>query len=299
VLQRFGTRTWPPARVPTRLVVPVLSATGGGCRSTVSALLAHTFAQLTPTAVVDAALPVVSPWPSWATPPPTPLAELGHGPISTPAGVGGVCSTQRDGGPAWQVLSPPAPPDGMPGPRPQDCVRLALLGGCAVTVVDTGHSALRDVSAGPDPAWSTTASWLEDTRASPILSVPGTSQGLDHAHRFVAAALRYGLRCDRVTVVVVGVGQGPAPSTVLASSTVLAGRVGATFNVPYDHQIQAHQMRQPHRLGRSTIRAVRTLAVSLVANAAVPPPAHSGPATSPANRLTAPRPEEWTPCDQR
>jgi len=75
--------------------------------------------------------------------------------------------------------------------------------------------------------------------------------------------------------------------------------VGASFKVPYDRQIQANQMRQPHRLRRSTIRAVRTLAASLVANAAIPPPAHSGPATSPANRLTAPRPEEWTPCDQR
>ena len=295
----FGTRTWPAVQARSRLVVPVLSATGGGGRSTLSALLAYTFAQVAPTAVVDASLPDLSPWSSWATPLPTTLAGLGHGTISTPAGLEGACSTQTVGDLAWQVVCLPDPPAGMPGPSPQDCVRLAQLGGWPVTLVDTGHSALKEVSAGPDRLWSTTASWLGDIQSSPILSVPRTCQGLDYAHRFVTAVLRQGLSCDRVTVALVDVGQGPTPRTVRAASTVLEGRVGAMFKLPYDRQIHADQMRRPARLTRSTIRAARALAASLAGTASSPPPAEGASGTRPQSRFAAPSPDEWTRCDQR
>jgi len=299
VFHRFKTSPWPPLQVPSRLVVPVLSATGGGCRSTVSALLAYTFARVAPTLVLDASSPDLSPWSSWATPAPTTLAGLGHGAILTAAGLEGACSTQTVGALAWQVVCLPDPPAGLPGSAPQECRRLVQLGGWPVTVVDTGHSALKELSAGPDRLWSTTASWLEDVGSSPILSVPRTCQGLDYAHRFVTAALRQGLRCDRVTVAVVDVGQGPAPRSVSASSTVLAGRVGALFKIPYDRQIHADQMRRPARLTRCTIRAARALAASLADTTPVPQLVDSAPGTRPRSGFAAPSTDEWTRCDQR
>jgi hypothetical protein len=277
-----------------RVLVPVLSPAGGGCRSTVSALLGLTFAPLARTAVLDASCPVLSPWSSWATPAAGEVASSGHGTITTCAELDRACGTQRLGSVGWQILCLEGRHSGTGDPSPEEFVRLSGLGGWAVTVVDTGHSALRDLAGGPDPVWSTTSAWFEDTPSTPVLSVPNTCQGLDYAHRFVTAALRQGLGCDRLTVAVVDTAPGPAPRRALAALTVLAGRVRALVRLPFDRQIREHQMTQPARLTRSTRRAGRALAAAVLAAGAGPP------GTRPrASRQTPTSCDEWTPCDQR
>ena len=188
----------PRLEVPAvaRVLVPVLSPAGGGCRSTVSALLGLTFAPLARTAVLDASCPVLSPWSSWATPSADEVAGSGHGMITTGADLDRACLTQRLGSVAWQILCLDGRHAGTAHPAPEELLRLSKLGGWAVTVVDTGHSALRDLAGGPDPVWSTTSAWLEDMPSTPVLAVPNTCQGLDprpplrHGRRASGAGLR-------------------------------------------------------------------------------------------------------------
>jgi hypothetical protein len=249
------------------LLVPVLSPAGGGCRSTVAGLLAATYARAARTVLCDASPPVLSPWGSWATPAAEGMSHPGHDSGTTPAELVASCRTQSVGPHRWQVLSLPQRASGAGAAPPDEWIRMSRLGGWAVTVVDTGHSALADVTSGPDPVWSTTAAWLADASSAPVLSLQNTAAGLDYAHRLVTAAEVIGIPCARVVVALVDTCAGPPSRAALRGATVLGGRVGAVVRMPFDPVIRGQGLIAPHQVSRSTRRASRALAAAVVETA--------------------------------
>src|SRR5882724_1099554 len=156
------------------LLVPVLSPTGSGCRSTVAGLLAATFAPAVRTVVLDAALSPLSPWTSWATPSTDELATMRHDANTTAAELFASCSKQRLGDATWHVFTGFEPRWAIQWMSPGDWTHLSRFGGWPVTIVDTGHSALFDLTVGPDPVASHTSSWWADMPAAPLLTIPNT-----------------------------------------------------------------------------------------------------------------------------
>ena len=246
------------------MLVPVLSPSGAGCRSTVAGLLSATFATVAKTVLLDASTPALSPWPSWVTQPTAKVATWRHDFDSPPAGLLACAAVQHLGAHSWHVLSPRALSPETSPLAPQQWVRLARAGGWSVAVIDTGHSALVELDDGPDPVWSATAAWIADLPTSPVLALANTVAGLDHAHRFVTACGRLGLSCSRLTVALVDICAGRQPRQALRAGTVLAGRVGVVVRLPFDPQIAALGLSAPDRVRPASQRSARVLAAALV-----------------------------------
>jgi len=251
-----------------QLLVPVLSASGSGGRTTVAGLLSAAFARVAKTVMVDGSTPALSPWSSWVTQPPPKLAGWRHDRDATAAGLRAACATQHLGPHSWNVLSPEqAARRAHPHQRlpvPGEIAELVREGGWSVAVVDTARAALVDLCDAPDPMWSSTAAWLADLPTSPVLTSLDTLAGLERVHRLVTACERLGLACARVAVTLVAAGPGPRARRVRVAATVLDGRVGALVRVPYDPQIASAGLSRPQRVRAPTIRAAGVLAAALV-----------------------------------
>ena len=262
----FSARGDGPLPFPTgaSLLVPVLGTAGASGRSTVAGLLAAALAPSARVAVFDAAWPVFSPWSSWVRKQGPGLSTFGHGVHRPAAELHSSASVQVTNGDRWHVLSLAANPSESSPPTPDQWAGYARTGGWPVAIIDTGHSALLDLSDVADPVWSSTAAWMSDQPSTPVLAVPATGQALAGAHAFVTAAERWGTGPRRLNVALVDVSSARPPRQVLVASTLLAGRVGSVTRIPYDPAIQGSGLQFPERISASTQRAARTLARILI-----------------------------------
>lgn len=254
-----------------RLFVPVLGATGGSGRSTVSGLLGSSFAPLGDSAVLDTALRLASPWPTWP-------ADKGAGLVSLPpdrpftrAQV--LAAVSRFSGPegTWSVLTDhqewhqgqlALPSD------PAAWYQLAAGGGWQVVMADTTHPVAHDiVTARARSCTGQTAAWCALPFAVPVISALATGPGVAALQTAVKAASAEGLPLQRAVVAFTSPGEGRLPASVKAAATMLQPQVSAVVTVPFDPHVRNHGLTEPSRLGRRTKDAAAALAAAVLASA--------------------------------
>ena len=251
----------------TRITVPVMSATGGAGRSTISGLSACSLAAVASTVVLDTTGHLSSPWPGWAVHRGGGLAAL---PADRPLPLGAVRSAvSRCAGPAgeWELLTDHRPWQTAPLPLPTDpdaWRQLSALGSWQAVVVDTSHLVADDIMAARWAGGSgLTARWCGLPHTVPVLAAMATGTGVAALQTAVMAAEADGLPLQRTVIAVSTPSDGRPPATVRAALTMLERKVGAVCTVPYDPRIRAHGLLEPSRLRPATLRAAHELAAAI------------------------------------
>ncbi len=290
---------WPGARV----VVPVVSATGGVGRSTVAALLSVGLAASTGVvALADCCPRGGSPWAAWIDPP----AGGGTGMLAWHA-----AALRGD-----RPLPPPSPYPGpspwqLPEPLPRALSHFAAERLVHVyTDTTAGIAPVLAVPAGPKPwvdvlagyravvadlpagvvteqlraetagASSPARQWLDCPGDVVVLLVTAsTADAVAAAGSAVAAMEHGGVPPYRVVVAVVDHAGDPVAPQLLASLNALTARVGALVQVPYDPVLRNDGGRMLERAGRQTFGAMLAIAGAVLSRTSPPPP---GPPPEPA-----------------
>ncbi|MFC8233819.1 hypothetical protein [Streptomyces sp. NPDC057284] len=258
----------------SRLVLPVMAATGGSGRSTVADLLAGAMtAAGTRTVVLDTTPRLSSPWPSWTTgqetgglaalPPDRPLtrSQVQNAAAWRQAG--------RDAG--WQVLTDGrdwhSPPLALP-PDPAAWLQLAALGGWQTVIADTTHPVAHDIlDARCAGRIGQTRAWCELPYAVPVLCAAATASGVQALQQAVMALDANGMPLQRTVAVFVAQTDGRLPAIVRAGATMLTSRAAAVVHLPHDPHIRTHGLRIATRLRSRTQQAARSLAQAVLAAA--------------------------------
>ena len=258
-----------PLAAHARLVVPVLSGSGGSGRSTVSGLLAAGLAALGPAVVLDTAS-AVSPWRFW-TSGGSGLESLPPDQPQNAAQVEAAASALGLGGRGVRVLTDrrlwSAQPLVLPG-KPQAWLQLAALGGWPVAVADTGFSVISDLV---DARWEgippRSAAWWQISPSVPLIVASSSADGLEEAAVALAALADARLDAERCVLVVVDMSGARVPRQVKAALTMLQARVGAVVDLPYDPAIRGQGLRATAELASATWRAVDRLTSAVVQRA--------------------------------
>ncbi|MFF0430363.1 hypothetical protein ACFYUJ_39125 [Streptomyces sp. NPDC004520] len=253
---------WPER---ARLVVPVLGAVGGSGRSTVAGLLAGAAADvgLCPV-VLDTCARLSSPWPRWAGEPGGGLRTVPAESPSTQSRVQAAASLCLSAGSrSWHVLTDhqdwSAPPLVLPE-DPWAWYQLTAIGGWELVVADTARPAADDVvRSRSEGRTSVTAGWCGLPYAVPLLVADASADGMHALEGVVMAAVAEGLPLGRTVVVVVRSSDRSVPAAVKAATTMLAPRVSALLEVPFDGGLRALGLTAPERLRSRTWRAAGQL----------------------------------------
>ncbi|MGW1765030.1 hypothetical protein ACWCQL_13265 [Streptomyces sp. NPDC002073] len=255
--------------VGTRLVVPVLAATGGAGRSTVSSLLAGRLGAVADTVVMDLADRLSSPWPAVAS-------DLGAAGLASVAPDRPVSRAEvRAAGAAapgrWAVLADARPWDQPPLVLPEDPAawyQLAAVGGWQAVVADLPFALAHDVAAarhagGP----SQTRRWCDLPYAVPVVCAAATAAGVQAVQQAVTVLSAENLPLRRCVVVFVGTADGRLPAVVRAAATMLSPLTAAVLHVPHDSEIRAHGLRGCGRAHARTQKAAAEVASAVLAAA--------------------------------
>lgn len=260
-----------PLGPETRLVVPVMSATGGAGRSTAAGLLACGLAETGAgaAAVFDVAPRLVSPWPQWAGEPGAGIAALPPDrPVSATDVRRAVSRCSASDAPAWDVLTDHLPWQNAPlalPEAPEAWHQLSALGHWQTIVFDTAHPMAHDIVAERSGGRTgLSARWCRLPYAVPVMATLTTHTQLAALQVAVMAAEADGLPLRRTVLVVSAFADSRPPRGVRAALTMLDRKVGAVVHVPYDPALRAHGLRDPARLHPATFRAARALAAAVV-----------------------------------
>lgn len=224
------------------------------------------------TAVLDMAPRLASPWPAWSAEPGTGLLSLprtGRSPAARstrrrpafrfPAAAHGTCSPITRSGITHPSLSPK---------DPAAWYQLAAIGGWQAVIADTVHPVAHEVlTARCAGSACLTARWCQLPFSVPVLCAAETGSGVRALQTAVKAASAEGLPLHRMIVVLTAIGEGRSPASVKAAAAMLAPRVGAVIQVPYDPRIRAHGMRDASHLKPRLLEAGRQLAHAVVGSA--------------------------------
>ncbi|MGW0964092.1 hypothetical protein ACWD4K_34995 [Streptomyces gelaticus] len=258
----------------SRLVLPVMAATGGSGRSTVADLLAGAMAAAgTATVVLDTAPRLSSPWPSWTLgqeagglavlPPDRPLtrSQVRSAVARRPAGRGA----------GWQVLTDGRDWHSPPLALPQDpaaWLQLAAIGGWQAVIADTTHPVAHDIlDARCAGRTGQTRAWCELPYAVPVLCAAATAGGVQALQQAVMALHADGMPLPRTVAVLVAQTDGRLPAVVRAGATMLTSRTAAVVHLPHDPHIRTHGLRTVSRLRSRTRQAAHSLARAVLAAA--------------------------------
>jgi hypothetical protein len=249
-----------------RLVLPVMAATGGSGRSTVSFLLAYGLAAAGSTVVVDTAARLASPWPAWtqgqqaeglvALPPDHPLSA---------SHVRGCAANMPGPGQAnWQVLTDGrewhASPLSLPA-DPAAWYQLAAVGGWQVVLADTSHSVPHDIlSSRYESSRGQTRGWYDLPYSVPVLCAAATADGVQALQRTAMTLHAEGMSLQRSVAVLVATADGRPPGAVRAAAAMLTSQAGAVLTVPHDPQIRAHGLRSPAKFSQRAQQTAMLLA---------------------------------------
>ncbi|WP_405668968.1 hypothetical protein [Streptomyces sp. NBC_00055] len=255
----------------SRLVLPVMAATGGSGRSTVADLLAGAMtAAGSGTVVLDIAPRLSSPWPSWtagqeagglaALPPDRPL---------TRSQVQKAAARRSAGrGTGWQVLTDGRDWHSPPLALPQDpaaWLQLAAIGGWQTAIADTTHPVAHDIlDARCARRIGQTRAWCELPYAVPVLCAAATASGVQALQQAMMALHADGMPLQRTVAVLVAQTDGRLPAVVRAGATMLTSRTAAVVHLPHDPHIRAHGLRTASRLRSRTRQAARSLAQAVL-----------------------------------
>lgn len=256
----------------SRLVVPVLAATGGSGRSTVAGLLAAVLARAAPSVVLDLAPRLASPWPAWTAEPGTGLASIpSDQPLSRSQARAAAGRIPSPGATFWQVLTDhrewSAPPL-APVEPPAAWYQLAAVGGWPAVVADTCHPMAHDlVAARMSGRAGLTAGWCALPVSVPVVCAAATGSGMAALQTAMSAAAAEGLALQRMVVALVATGDGRAPAAVRAGETMLSPRVSCVIRVPYDPDLRARGLRDAARLNSRSLQAAEQLAQAVAASA--------------------------------
>ncbi|WP_326808511.1 hypothetical protein OHB04_27365 [Streptomyces sp. NBC_01775] len=249
-----------------------MSAVGGSGRSTTAGLLACALSTMGATAVLDMAPRLASPWPAWSAEPGTGLLSLPPDRPLTRSQVHAAASRfQVPGGGAWHVLTDHQEWNHPPLALPEDPAawyQLAAIGGWQAVIADTVHPVAHEVlTARCAGSAGLTARWCQLPFSVPVLCAAETGSGVRALQTAVKAASAEGLPLHRMIVVLTAIGEGRSPASVKAAAAMLAPRVGAVIQVPYDPRIRAHGMRDASHLKPRLLEAGRQLAHAVVGSA--------------------------------
>ncbi|GGV45327.1 hypothetical protein GCM10010293_53290 [Streptomyces griseoflavus] len=272
----------------TRLVVPVMAATGGSGRTTVASLLGAGLAASGSTVVLDLAPRLSSPWPAR-------LAEQQAGGLAvlpsdqplTRSALRRACAADVGaGGSTWHILSdgrewhtqPLALPD-----NPAAWYQLAAIGGWQVVVGDTVHPLAHDLLSSRCAGQAgRTRGWYDLPYAVPVLCAAASAQGVRSLQQAVMALHAEGLPLHRTVVALISTGEGRPPVAVRAGATMLTSRTAAVVQVPYDPHIRAHSLAVARLRPRTRQAAAQlTGAVLAAAHAAWGHPLPNAPQPAP------------------
>ncbi|MGW5343410.1 hypothetical protein [Streptomyces sp. NPDC004050] len=257
----------------TRLVVPVLAASGGSTRSTVAHLLADELACIGDTVVADLSPRLASPWPTWTTdahaeglaaiPPDQPL---------TRSAIRHAAAIRQSESARWSVLTDTrewhAPPLDLPS-DPAAWYQLAAAGGWQVLIADTAHPAAHDlIESRCSGAPSLTQAWCGLPFTVPVLCAQSSAAGIQALHQAVMVLHAEGLPLQRTVVALSAAADGRLPAVAKAAATMLSARTAAVVHLPHDADIRAHGLSaQPARIRARTRQAARELATAVLAAA--------------------------------
>ncbi|MET8623495.1 hypothetical protein ABZW30_07015 [Kitasatospora sp. NPDC004669] len=256
----------------SRLVVPVLAATGGSGRSTVAGLLGAALARAAPSVVLDLAPRLASPWPGWTREAGAGLASVPPDqPLSRRQVQAATARIPGLGGSSLQVLTDQrewsAPPLRLPD-APAAWYQLAAIGCWQAVVADTCHPMAHDLVASRAAGRSgLTAAWCALPVSVPVVCAAATGSGMAALQTALSAAAAEGLPLERIVVALVATGDGRAPAPVRAGETMLAPRVAAVVRVPYDPDLRAHGLRDASRLSTRSVQAAEQLVQAVVTSA--------------------------------
>lgn len=253
-------------------MLPVMAATGGSGRSTVSHLLACGLAASGRTVVLDTGPRLSSPWPAWTAGQTAPgLASLpADRPLSRNQVIRAAAELSAPCG-SWQALTDGREWHNAPLSLPHDPAawyQLASIGGWQLVVADTVHPVAHDVLAARCEGHAgQTRGWCDLPSAVPVLCAAATAGGIQALQQTVMALHAEGLPLNRTVAVLVAVGDGRLPPVVRAGATMLAPRTAAVVHLPHDPQIRTHGLSELSRLRSRTRQAAVQLADAVLAAA--------------------------------
>ncbi|MFF1399355.1 hypothetical protein ACFVZD_36850 [Streptomyces sp. NPDC058287] len=230
----------------SRLVVPVMAATGGSGRTITAGLLGRGLASAGSTVVLDLAPRLSSPWPAQlAGQKARGLAALPPGEPLTRTAVQQACAVHTTAtGIPWHVLSDGRAWHEQPLVLPEDPAawyQLSAIGGWQAVVADTVHPLAHDLLAARSSGHlGQTRGWYELPFAIPVLCAAATADGIQALQQAVMALHAEGLPLGRSVIALVATGDGRPPAAVRAGATMLSARTAAVVHLPYDPHIRAH-----------------------------------------------------------
>ncbi|MFJ9343764.1 hypothetical protein ACIRP0_31455 [Streptomyces sp. NPDC101733] len=253
-----------------RLVLPVMAATGGSGRSTVSHLLATELAATADTVVADLAPRLASPWPSWTGQAPgAGLASLPPDQPLTRTRIRAAAAVQPGPGGDWDVLTDGRAwheaPLNLPT-RPAAWYQLAAAGGWQALVADTSHPMAHDVLAARcSGTASLTRAWSDLPFSVPVLCAQATADGIQNLQQAASVLHAESFPLQRTVVVLAATADGRPPAVVRAAATMLSARVAAVVHLPHDPDLRAHGFQgRAARIRPRTRQAAQELATAVL-----------------------------------
>ena len=226
-----------------RLLIPVLSPTGGVGRSVLSYLLAARLAEQARTLVIDAARRLESPWATWLTRPGTGRFVLASGePMSAQRLYAAAGQVAVGTGGTFSVLTTPLRHDGQ-APGVDALVRVVETFAPRAAVIDTDTPLLRALSTDTSKRSATPPhsplDWLSSPISTPLLCASASAKGVADALATVNALHEQGVSSEQLTVVVVGIATTALPRRVQASLALLEPNVRAIVQLPHEPRVHA------------------------------------------------------------
>ncbi|WP_416970318.1 hypothetical protein [Streptomyces sp. 4F14] len=263
-----------PVAVPhlplgSRLLVPVLAATGGSGRTTVAHLLAKGLAGVADTVLLDLAPRLASSWPPHLAPRRTTgLAALPPDQPLTRTAVRHACAVE-DTGPhilsdtrAWH-----APPLLDLPQLPTAWYQLAAIGGWQAVVADTPHPLSHDLlTARHTGTRALTRDWYELPYAIPVLCAPATADGIHALIQATKTLDAEALPLARTVIALAGTTDGRLPSSLRTALATATDRTAGLVHIPHDPRIRTQGQAAAHP--RPRLRHASTRLTDAVLNAA-------------------------------
>ncbi|QNP71441.1 hypothetical protein IAG44_19710 [Streptomyces roseirectus] len=282
----MGTAPVPVPHLPpgSRLLVPVLAATGGSGRTTVAHLLARGLAAVADTVLLDLAPRLASSWPHHlaagrtpglaALPPDQPLTRTAVRAACAVPNAGAQNSGTRTG--AQHTTTPHGNAPHSAGPHgtaphtpglhvltdsrawhapplldlpelPAAWYQLAAIGGWQAVVADTPHPLAHDLlTARHTGERALTHDWYDLPHSVPVLCAPATADGIHALHRATTTLDAEALPLSRTVVALTSTTDGRLSSALRATLTTATTRVAAVVHIPHDPRIRAHGHATPN-----------------------------------------------------
>ncbi|MET8982507.1 hypothetical protein ABZX85_43700 [Streptomyces sp. NPDC004539] len=250
----------PHLPVGSRLLVPVLAATGGSGRTTVAHLLARGLAAIADTVLLDLSPRLASSWPTHlAARRATGLAALPPDQPLTRTAVRAACAVE-DTGPhilsdsrAWH-----APPLLNLPELPAAWYQLASIGGWQAVVADTPHPLAHDLlTARHTGERALTRDWYELPYAIPVLCAPATADGVHALIRATKTLDAEALPLARTVVALTGTTDGRLPASLRTALAGATDRTAAVVHIPHDPRIRAQGQSTAHPRPRTRHASTR------------------------------------------